>query len=105
MACRYPSRHSHIEYTWDISDCVTWNTSRKQVECANTFHMFISCVFHVLMPPIIHVNDPCVFHVLMPPIIDVNEPCVFQVLMPPIIHVNEPCVFHVLRSLYFFSLF
>ena len=86
----YPSRHSQVEYTWDMSDCATWNTRGKQVECASTFHVFISRVFHVLMPPIIHVNEPCVFHVLMPPIIHVNKPCVFHVLMALLIHLNKP---------------
>ena len=93
-----PSRHSHVEYTWDMSDRATWNKSRKQIENTNLFHLFRSCVFHVLMPPIIHANEPCVFYVLMPPIIPVNEPCVFHLLMPPIIHENEPCVFHGLMS-------
>ena len=78
----------------DMSDCVTWNTNRKQFECANTFHVFISCDYHVLMPPIIQENEPCVFHMLMPHITHVNELCVFHVLMSPIIHVNKPCVLH-----------
>ena len=69
-----PSRHSHVEYayTWDMSDCATWNTSGKQVS------VFISCIFHVFMLPILHVNEPCVFHVLMPPTIHVNEACVLN---------------------------
>ena len=94
-----------------MSDCATWNTSGKQVECANTFHVFISRVFNVLMPlimnhvneprvfqvlmtPRIHVNKPRVFYLVMSPILHVNKPHVFQVVMPPIIHMNEPHVFH-----------
>ena len=75
--------------TWNISDCATWKTSGKQVECANTFHVFISRLFNVLMPPRIHVNEPRVFHLLMTPIIHVNKPRVFQVLMPHLIHMNK----------------
>ena len=55
-------------------------------------------VFHVLMTPIIHVNKPHVFQVLMSPIIHVNKPHVFQVLLTPIIHVNKPCVLHRWKS-------
>ena len=55
-----------------MSDCATWNKSGKQVEC-----VFISRVFNVLIPPIIHVNEPLVFHVLMTPIIHVYRPRVF----------------------------
>ena len=84
--------------TWNMSDCATWNTSGKQVECANLFHVFISCVFNVLIPPIIHVNKPRVFHVLMTPIIHVNKLRVLHLLMSPIIHVNKPRVFQVLMS-------
>ena len=91
-----PSRHSHVEYTWNMSDCAMWNTSGKQVECANTFHLFISRVFNVLMPAIIHVYEPRVYHVLMTPIIHENKPPVFYLLMPPILHVNKPHVFQVL---------
>ena len=34
----------------------------NELKNANSFHDFISCVFHVLMPPMIglHVNEPCV---------------------------------------------
>ena len=87
-----------MEYTWNMSDCATWNTSGKHVECANTLHMFISCVFNVLMPPIIHVNEPRVLHVLMSPTIHVNRPHVFQVLLTTIIHVNKPRVLHCCKS-------
>ena len=92
----FPSRHSQVEYTWNMSYCATRNTSGKQVECANTFHVFISRVFNVLMTPIIHVNEPRVFHVLMTPIIHVNKPRIFHLLMSPILHFNKPRVFHVL---------
>ena len=63
-----------------MSDYATWNKSSKQVENANPFHMFITCFFHVLMPPIglIHVNESCVFHVLSLLLIHVNKPCVLH---------------------------
>ena len=88
-------RGIHVEYA---SNCATWNTSGKQVECANTFHVFrhISRVFNVLIPPIIHVNEPRVFHMLMTLIIHENKPCVFNLLMSPKLHVNKLCVFQVL---------
>ena len=57
---------------------------------------FISRVFNVLIPPIIHVSEALVFHVLMTPIIHVNKPSVLHLLMSPTIHVNKPCVFQML---------
>ena len=39
-----------------MSDCATRNKSKKEVENINPFHGFISCVFHVIMPPIIHLK-------------------------------------------------
>ena len=55
-------------------------------------------VFYVVMSPIIHVNKLCLFHVLMSPMMHMNKLCVFHMLMSPIIHINKPCVFYVLLS-------
>ena len=68
-----------MEYTWNMSDYATRNTSGKQVECANTFHIFIYIMcFQCVNVTDIHVNEPRVFHVLMTPIIHVNKPRVLN---------------------------
>ena len=84
----------HVEYEW----LCHMESSGKQVECANTFHVFISRVLSVSFPSIIHVNEPRVFHELMTPMIHVNKPRVFHMFMSPIIHMNKPHVFQVLMS-------